>query len=143
MKNQPYTNLELLYIIVAAWNYNMADANAVCAKSEIKPDQRLADLASFITGDKVSLDELFLSKSQYAEDCIDHYNTFKELSQKVKYSKWKSLKKNPIIKTYGIMFDMYLSKNFDYSFLKYTPFFRLTPRQFAKVFIKLKEIILK
>lgn len=138
MKKQHRSNLEVLNIIVAAWNLHMAEANASCAKSDLTYDQNIVDLASFITGNKVNLSDIFLSESQYANQCIEHYNTFMSLSKDIKYTKWKSLRRNPLVKTYGVMFDMYLTNGFNTDFLTRLPFLKLTKRQFAKVFIKIK-----
>jgi len=141
MKKQSRSNIETLTIIVAAWNLHMAEANATCAKSDLAYDQKLVDLASFITGMKVKNSDMFLSDTQYANQCIEHYNTFKSLSKDIKYTKWKSLRRNPLVKTYGVMFDIYLSNGFNTDFLARLPFLKLTKRQFAKLFIKLKHIV--
>lgn len=139
MKNQKYSNLEALTIIVAAWNLGMADANAICAKSDIDLSQGMLELMSFISGKQVSLTDVNFSDNQYAEDCINHYNTFKKLSKMSNYTKWKSLKRKSLVRTYGVMFDMYLHTNFSTRFLKHTPFFKMSERQFAKLFIKIKN----
>lgn len=141
MKNPPRSNLETLTIIVAAWNLSMADANAICAKSDIDISEGMLELMSFISGKDVSINEVLLSKNQYANNCIEYYNNFKRLSQNVKYTKWKSLKRKPLIRSYGVVFDIYLSNGFNTDFLSRLPFFKLTKRQFAKLFIKLKYSI--
>lgn len=140
-KRKIYSNLEVLTIIVAAWNLGMADANAICAKSDIDISQGMLELMSFVSGKEVMANEVVFSDSQYANDAIDHFNRYKKLSKLSDYTKWKSLKRNPLIRTYGVMFDMYLHTNFSTRFLKHTPFFKMTPRQFAKLFIKLKHIV--
>jgi len=142
MKNDTKSNIEILYIIVAAWNLSMTDANAICAKSDLDINDGMVELMSFISGKDVSINEILLSKNQYANDAIDYYNTYKKLSQNVKYTKWKSLKRNSLIRTYGMVFDIYLSNGFNTDFLKHLPFFKMSERQFAKLFIKLKQKIL-
>lgn len=141
MKNKPRSNIETLIIIVAAWNLSMADANAICAKSDPNFNQNVSELVSFISGKDVPLNDLILTEKQYADDAIEYYTSFKKLSQNIKYTKWKSLKKNPLIKIYGVMFDIYITNGFNTDFLNKLPFFKLTERQFAKIFIKLKHII--
>ena len=139
MKNQKYSNLDALTIIVAAWNLGMADANAICAKADHKPDQALADLASFIVGENVPLSDIFKPEDTYADQCIEYYTIYKRLSEMVTYTKWKSLKRNSLVKTYGMMFDMYLRSNFNTYFLNHMPFFKMSERQFAKLFIKMRN----
>ncbi len=133
--------MEILTIIVAAWNLNMSNANAICAKTDLKYDKGLLELASFIIGEEIKPSEFFQTSTEYANQCIEHYNNFKSLSKDIKYTKWKSLSKNGLIKTYGVMFDMYMNSGYDTSFINYLPFLKLSDRQFAKVFIKLKQII--
>ena len=139
MKNQKYTNLEALTIIVAAWNLGMADANAICAKSDLNLSEGMLELMSFISGKQVSLTDVCFSDNQYAEDCINYYTTYKNLSSLVKYTKWKSLKRNSLVRTYGVVFDLYLSSGFRTDFLPTMPFFKMSERQFAKLFIKMKN----
>jgi hypothetical protein len=141
MKNQKYSNIETLTIIVAAWNLGMADANAICAKADLKPDHKLADLASFIMGKDIPLNEIYLPKNDFANQSIEYYNKYSELSKFTKYTKWKSLKRNHLIKTYGVMFEIYLQNNFNTDFLNYLPFFKMSERQFAKIFIEIKHIV--
>lgn len=143
VKMKKRTNLEILLIIVSAWNYSMAESNAICAKSNNDISDGLLELMSFISGKEVSINDVILSKDQYTNDAIDYYNNFKKYSQNIKFTRWKSLKNNYLIKSYGIIFDTYLSNGFNTDFLKYVPFFKLTERQMAKMFIKLKNIIEK
>jgi len=139
MKNQKYSNIDALTIIVAAWNLGMADANAICAKSDINLSEGMLELMSFISGKQVSINDTCFSDNQYAEDCINHYTTYKKLSEMVTYTKWKSLKRKSLVRTYGVMFDMYLHNGFNTRFLKHTPFFKMSERQFAKLFIKMRN----
>lgn len=139
MKNKKYSNLEALTIIVAAWNIGMADANAICAKSDTNISQGMLELMSFISGKEVTLNEAMLSDSQYANDAIEYYNTFIKLSKLVNYTKWKSLKRKPLVRTYGAVFDLYLSRGFNLDILNHLPFFKMTKRQFAKLFIKMRN----
>ncbi len=135
-------NLEILLIIVSAWNYSMAESNAICAKSNDKiNNDSLLKLISFFSGRELSIDKIYLSEDQYVNDAIDYYNIFKKYSQHIKFTRWKSLKNNYLIKSYGIVFDTYLLNGFNTDFLENMPFFKLTERQMARIFIKLKNII--
>ena len=144
MIKQQRNNLEILLIIVAAWNYHMAESNAICAKHNSNDvSEGMLNLLSFIAGKKVNIDEVVLTNDEYVNDAIDYYNNFKKISNNIKFTRWKSLKNNSLIKCYGIIFDTYLSNGFNTNFLSKMPFFKLTERQFAKIFIKLKDKINK
>jgi len=130
------TNLEILIIIVAAWNLSMADANAICSKTDI--NENFIKLLSFMTGDE-NVYDIISTKDEYANQCIEHYENFKELSKQTNYTKWKSLSKNSLIKTYGVLFDIYMANGFNTDFLQKITFFKLTERQLAKIFIKIKQ----
>jgi hypothetical protein len=140
MKNSR-SNKEVLQIIVASWNLHMAEMNAICAKMDGKYDSRLMELISFISKEPVVPSEVFLSDDEYTNQSIEHYNRFRELSKGIKFTRWKSLSKNHLVKTFGAHFDLYVSFNYNTIFLKYVPFFKMSERQFAKLFIKIKWVI--
>lgn len=143
MTKNKRSNIEVLRIIVASWNLHMVDANTTCAKSDLKINENIINLISFITGGELTANDIYLSKNEYVNNAIDHYNNFKSISEGIKYTRWKSTKNNPLIKTFGAHFDIYYSNGFNTDFLKYTPFLKLSKRQFARIFIKIKNDVIR
>lgn len=135
------SNLEVLKIIISAWYLYMVNITTKCSESSIKYDEKLLDLIKFITNDTIIPSDLFLSNDEYANQSIEYYKLFKKLSNGIKYTRWKKLSRNPLIRIYGQHFEIYFTNNFNINFLKYTPFLKLTERQFARIFIKIKQKI--
>jgi len=115
--------IKYLYVIAAAYNYHLAKSYAICANMDITFDdaEKLSELASFITKEKVDPTELIRTHDDDSNNAIKHWEIYNSYLNKIillsfnenensikrfvnSFSNWCH-NESILLKMYGIYFD--------------------------------------